>query len=168
MIEWISVNDHLPDEPDIEKTQKACELKDYCPQDECKLCSYKEYLTTVVWVNGGITTTCLQYAGNGKWVDGSYQGDYDVLAWAVLPEPWKDTTKYRWKLNPYGWGGLRQMYLTAVSPVLMVADWDGVFDNSSQKNVFTEDEYKFLAEHWEFDESLFVKEEIPKETEEEA
>ena len=44
----------------------------------------------------------------------------------------------------------------------MVADWDRLWDSSNQKNVFTEEEYEYLVEHWQFDPELFVKEEVPE------
>ena len=85
---------------------------------------------------------------------------HGVLAWAELPEGYKDPAKYRWRLNPEGYGCLRGVYLTAISPVLTVTEWDIAVDKCNYKNVFSIDEYLWLADRWDFNPGLFVKEEL--------
>lgn len=162
MSEWIRVEDRLPEEPDVQKTIEECDLRPYCDEKECTDCSKGEYLVTIRWNDGSPDeTTSLLYAGNGRWED--IEGvEYDdvVIAWMELPKPWKDTTKYKWKLAPWGWGALRTTYLTAVGPALMVADGFVAIDKNDHKNIFTEEEFKYLSEKWKFDPDLFEREEV--------
>lgn len=137
MNEWIPVTEKLPDR-NIDKP----------------------YLITV----SGRPIPFIAYYAENKWIN-AYQLEYrDVLAWKPLSEIYKPVVKkYRWRLSPKGYGGLREMYLTAISPALLVGEWNGVIDNNRQKNVFTEEEFNFLADRWEFDKGIFTKEEIPGE-----
>lgn len=144
-VKWISVNDRLPE----------------FPKDGEELV---EYLVTIGGTYGlDNLVTSLFFLGDGA--DGHWEdlvGDYidDVIAWAEMPEPFKDPSKYRWRLNPSGYGVLRAVYLTAAGPALTIAEWDAPIENDGYKNVFTEKEYAYLAKFWKFDLDLFVREPI--------
>ena len=158
MSEWISVNDKLPEEPEVKEDYIDCEGIGDCDG----YLKYKEYLVTEVCEFGSFMEI-LFYAGNGKWWDddGCEIEDGYVVAWRELPEPYVSPTKYRWRLNPEGYGHLREAYLVASSPFLMVSEWHNLIDNKNYKNVFTREEYIKLSGIWEFDSDLFVPEDIP-------
>ena len=119
----------------------------------------EEYNVTLS--SGDVTT--LFYIGNGRWEDLTDNTDYDVVAWALLPEAAIPPKKYRYRLNPPGYGELREVYLTAAGLALTVAEWDIPVCKDSYKNIFTEKEYGYLSDHWGFDYDLFMAEDIPGE-----
>lgn len=99
--------------------------------------------------------------GDGRWVTPDGEEIEDVIAWMTIPEPYVSPTKYRWRLDPEGYGHLREAYLVASSPFLMVSEWHNLIDNKNYKNVFTREEYIKLSGIWKFDSDLFVPEDIP-------
>ena len=108
--------------------------------------------------------TSLFYMGNKRWVNPSTgYDDYDVIAWTPMPEPAVPVKKYRYRLNPSGYGNLREVYLTAAGLALTVAEWDIPVCKDTYKNVFTEREYEYLSDHWNFYYDLFTAEDIPGE-----
>lgn len=143
MAEWISVKERLPKNPQSPEAGK-------------------EYLVTVNWSNiyEEDEATSLTYIGCGEWEDINGNDGYNVIAWAKMPEPYEDPTKYRWRFSPDGYGNLRHLYLTAAFPVLTLAEWDFPVEKNNYKNIFTNDEFKALSNYWGFDTGLFVKEEI--------
>ena len=162
MGKWFSVKDKLPPEPDFAKATEEdfCDVRKYCDKQNCDDCCMEEYIVTLEDPSEGAITSSLMYAGEGLWKDLNGIFFDEVVAWQELPEPWKDETKYRWRLNARGWGRLRSTYLVASGVVLMVADWDIPVCKNSYKNVFTEEEFNYLAEKWEFDPELFEKEKV--------
>lgn len=149
MSEWISVNDKLPD-----FSIGDC---DNCDRDCPDECEDQEYLVTIVgrwstWVESAF------YEGDGRWVTPDGEEIEDVIAWMTMPEPYVSPTKYRWRLSPAGYGNLREAYLVASTPFLMVSEWECPTDKSNYKNVFTEEEYYKLSKLWDFDPNLFVPE----------
>jgi hypothetical protein len=44
---------------------------------------------------------------------------------------------------------------------LTVGEWNYPVDTNTFKNVFTNDEFAYLSNVWVFNDSLFVREEIP-------
>lgn len=157
MVEWISVKERLPQDPDYDACD-SCEAEFDC--DDCRKL-VNEHLVTIPTVPGGKSYIVVaSYHGNGLWEDDYGEILYNVTAWAELPEPYKDQEKYRWRFNPEGYGNLRQLYLTATFPILTLAEWDFPVEKKNYKNVFTEDEVVSLAKYWNFCTGLFVKEEI--------
>jgi hypothetical protein len=53
------------------------------------------------------------------------------------------------------------VYLIASGMVLTIGEWDYPVYANTFKNVFTNDEFTYLSNVWDFDDSLFVREEIP-------
>ena len=142
-IDWISVKERLPENPQSPEAGK-------------------EYLVTVDWSNiyEEDEVTSLTYIGCGEWEDINGDCGYDVIAWAEMPKAYSNPTKYRWRLSPDGYGNLRNIYLTAISPVLTIAEWDIPVDKDNYKNIFTLDEFLWLSDRWGFDPSLFVREKL--------
>ena len=86
-----------------------------------------------------------------------------IMAENELPDTYipMRPSKYRWRLNPPGYGALREVYLAASGLALTVNEWEIPIDNGKYKNVFSCEEYEYLAKNWEFNKDLFVREEIP-------
>lgn len=138
MSEWTPVFKGLPEKPKSSKEEKT-------------------YLVTE---SGRPLPFVAYFTDYGKWVN-PYNFEFpDVIAWMEMPEVYKP--KYRWRLNPEGYGSLRSVYLTAAQLALTVAEWDIMVDKSTYKNVFTVEEYEYLADHWNFDKGLFTREEVPE------
>ena len=157
MVKWISVKEELPREPEYDACDN-CQEEVGC--DDCKRL-INEYLVTVpTFPDGKSYVFIASYHGNGVWENECCGIMSNVVAWAEKPEPYKDTTKYRWRFNPDGYGNLRQLYLTATFPILTLAEWDFPVEKKNYKNVFTEADVLALAKLWDFDVNLFVKEEI--------
>lgn len=134
---WTFVKDRLPAEPVNDNSL--------------------EYLVTL---SDGFVTS-LYYEGDNQWQD--YDGlDFsNVVAWMSMPESAIPPKKYRWRLCPDGYGALRKVYLIASGMVLTIGEWDYPVYANTFKNVFTNDEFTYLSNVWDFDDSLFVREEIP-------